>query len=104
MIVLPTDQSNYDNGLECPKCGGNNLHHEEVTMYSRLEDDTSTTVTSVEVDGDVNVTQMKSQGCGNPSTRRHGLRVRFSCEMCGEVQDLCIAQHKGTTFMYWDGK
>ena len=104
MIVLPKDQSDYDNGLECPKCGGPNLHHGDVTVFSRHEDEKSTTITTVESCGDVLVTQMKSLDCGNPSSRRDGLRIAFGCENCGEVQDLCIAQHKGTTFMHWDGK
>ena len=104
MIILPYDQSDYDYGLACPKCGGPNLHHGDVTVYSRVEDETNTTVTTVEGSGDVLVSQLKSVNCGNPSGRRHGLRISFSCESCGEVQDLCIAQHKGTTFMHWDGK
>ena len=104
MIKLPTDQSHYDDGLECPRCGGQNLHHGDITVYSRYEDNTRTTVTTVEDSGDVLVSQMQSANCGNPSLRRDGLRIAFTCELCDEVQDLCIAQHKGTTFMHWDGK
>ena len=104
MIILPYDQSYYDYGLACPKCGGPNLHHGDVTVYSRVEDETNTTVTTVEGNGDVLVSQSKSGKCGNPSLRRDGLRIGFSCEGCGELQDLCIVQHKGTTFMHWDGE
>lgn len=104
MIVLPKDQSDYDNGLECPKCGGPNLHHGDVTVFSRFEDDAATTVTTVEGNGDVLVSQMVSTKCANPSLRRDGLRITFDCELCGEIQELCIVQHKGTTFMYWDGE
>lgn len=104
MIKLPTDQNSYDHILECPRCGEGYLHHGDVTVYSRNEDDDTLMVATAEVGGDVIATQLKSKGSDNPSVRRHGLRIAFSCEHCGEIQDLCIAQHKGATFMHWDGE
>lgn len=103
MIILPYDQSDYDYGLACPKCGCNNLHHGHVTVFTRTEDADKTNVATVKGNS-VTVDSVKSSATKNPSSRRHGLRIAFYCENCEEIQDLCIAQHKGTTFMHWDGK
>jgi len=36
---------------------------------------------------------------GNPSDRRHGLRIFFWCEHCTDEIELALDQHKGTTFL-----
>lgn len=42
---------------------------------------------------------------GNPSQRREGIKIRFSCECCnGEIHTLNIVQHKGMTLMFWSAK
>ena len=92
-----------DSELLCPRCGGSHLHQGEVVVYSRDEDAAQVRrtvvtplVTKVTID----------PGRGNPSSRRDGLTISFSCEGCGGDGDgrellLTIAQHKGETEMAW---
>lgn len=35
----------------------------------------------------------------NPSSRRHGVTVRFGCEHCRGLSQLSIAQHKGSSII-----
>jgi hypothetical protein len=89
--------------LVCPGCGDScELHQEGVIVYDR-EADGGTTRRS-EVDGgaltsiDIPSADLRD---ANPSRHRQGLTINFKCEFCpGEFQ-LCIAQHKGTTLVYW---
>ena len=96
-------QAWYENSLQCPLCEGGNLHHTKVTVFNRVPDDGRVRVSVV---GDlVVVKETDSLGSGNPSGRRDGLRISFWCETCDEgtkIPDLCIVQHKGTTYIYWD--
>ena len=39
---------------------------------------------------------------GNPSDRRDGMTIAFSCEGCGGGINLKIVQHKGTTYCTFD--
>ena len=91
---------NFDhtNGeLICPKCKGNHLHHEEVTVYERHDEDSSTgSITSSELGKLFNVPMDK-----NPSKRRNGLTIRFRCEFCSADPELAIIQHKGCTYIHW---
>ena len=34
---------------------------------------------------------------GNPSRRRHGLKIYFWCEGCSSKSELSVSQHKGVT-------
>ena len=86
--------------LQCPNCGEENLHHGRVTIYDRGEDDEWTTKTTV--DNGVTVRRVRSLGSGgkgNPSSRRHGLIIRFSCEHCDARPELRLSQHKGNSFL-----
>jgi len=84
----------YGAELLCPACGGNNLHHERVEIFERGEDQAYGVHVSV-VDGKAEVdTNIKA----NPSARRHGLSIHFSCEHCPAVSVLHVLQHKGTTY------
>jgi hypothetical protein len=87
-----------DNVLLCPKCGRDNLHHGRVSVYQCSEAQAwvqrtiiDETVSSNAVIGDTS----------NPSPRRHGLTIAFSCEQCGDIGELTIAQHKGQTLINW---
>ena len=40
----------------------------------------------------------------NPSARREGILIHFSCEACHERPVLEIDQHKGPTFARWRAK
>lgn len=81
--------------LLCASCGGCNIHHERVDVFEREEDafdglHTSVSRTGTKIDRDMR---------GNPSRRRHGLTVYFSCEECGFTTRLVIFQHKGATII-----
>ena len=101
MIVLPKEQFATE-GLACPSCGCNNLHHGKVTIFSRAEDDAEVTVVTAS-GSNVSMRNVANASTENPSRRRHGLRIQFWCEICNDnVFELCIAQHKGTTYLHWE--
>ena len=94
-----------ENGkLYCPRCGGDWLHHDKVEVFEREED--AETGLHVVVDGAVSLdTDLE----GNPSSRRHGLKVHVWCETCPANSVLTISQHKGSTLIdleeiggYWE--
>lgn len=78
--------------LECPACKGNYLHHHRVEIFDRREDQPDglhvVVTTDVRVDTDIT---------GNPSKRRHALKVFFECEQCDAKPVLIVSQHKGQT-------
>lgn len=114
-------------GLCCPACndgqltpsaGNGNLHQAGVHIFRRREDEKKGTVVYVghekvltEFSGDVKT--------NNPSFRRQGMLIEFSCELCHFDKDnfdegldvdidaakdpfyLSIFQHKGTTYLGW---
>ena len=85
--------ANYGSELRCPSCGSNYLHHEKVEIFDRGEDEEKGLHVSVEnrvVKTDIDIS-------GNPSSRRHGVKVYFSCENCEAQPVLSISQHKGNT-------
>ncbi|WP_289145070.1 hypothetical protein [uncultured Sphingobium sp.] len=85
--------------LLCPRCGADNLHHGETVFFDRKED--AEEVTRITVDGaDVKVQHGVSNE-GNPSLRREGMTIRFSCEQCIGPIWLTFAQHKGSTEIGW---
>lgn len=101
MTRLPTNDNDFEDVLRCPCCDGNYLHHGKVEVFDRHEDATATT--HVVVNGGITkVGSRPSKELNNPSGRRHGLRITHWCEFCSNSVDLCIAQHKGVTFIYWD--
>ena len=81
--------------LECPACGGNYLHHERVEVFEREEDQTKGTHVSITNSSVVEDNDLQ----GNPSSRRHGLSIHFTCEHCPAKPVLTIAQHKGNTWV-----
>jgi hypothetical protein len=86
--------------LACPSCGGGNLHHSTITVFSRREDEAEVLQTKVcGVRGTVTVT--RDAGADNPSRRRDGIAIGFYCETCRVAPELTIAQHKGSTFINW---
>ena len=86
--------------LICPNCSGENLHQERVTAYFRHEDSDVGMV--AEVDRDT-VRADANGDCltGNPSSRRDGMVISFSCESCNVMPSLAIIQHKGVTNFEW---
>jgi hypothetical protein len=89
--------------FRCPRCGGEYLHHTGAVFFERGED--AETLVKIEVDGaNTSTSVAPSAGSGNPSSRRHGMYVRFACEQCttpGDILQLNIAQHKGATEVSW---
>lgn len=88
------------NNLVCPNCGGQNLHQEVVAVFEREEDAARTVVTAVTRDS-AETGLEDSETCENPSSRRHGVAIRFSCETCPDLPELTLAQHKGWTIVEW---
>jgi hypothetical protein len=90
--------------LVCPRCGENYLHQEGTSIFHREEDSYWTTVITQEGDK-VTATPFPNSDTCNPSTRRHGLIIKFRCEHCeNEPLQLAISQHKGVTLVEWVGE
>ena len=92
--------------LVCPTCGEHNtLHHEEITVYAREDDDDVVQVVEVNpFNGDTKTVTANNGQTNNPSPRRNALSLTLSCETCpvGEkVHTLHISQHKGATLLWW---
>jgi predicted RNA-binding Zn-ribbon protein involved in translation (DUF1610 family) len=86
--------------LICPRCGSDTLHHERVTSFDRAEDASQVVKTAVFA-GNVSVDPAASN-TGNPSSRRDGIVIDFTCEQCGNAPlQLTIGQHKGSTEIGW---
>lgn len=88
--------------LLCPRCGGDYLHHGQVEVFARTED----AAVGLHTTAGAGDTRVDRDLGGNPSARRHGVTIAFSCELCDEaaqgVLRLTIAQHKGQTFLAWE--
>ena len=78
--------------LICPACGSRNVHHTKVEIFDRKEDmdGLHVTVQGVSVKVDTDFTD-------NPSLRRGGLVIHFTCEECTGDFECNILQHKGQT-------
>lgn len=106
--MKPTDL--YFDGdmiLSCPRCGEQNLHSRDVTIWDRGEDATrGLQVVFDEAEQNVSVGTNLTD---NPSFRRHAVSIDFACEgCCNEVFEdksrymrLNIVQHKGSTYLSW---
>ena len=99
---------------ECPHCGGNNLHHADVSVFNpdgygdEWNEKTQSTdrkaytrVTHVMSDNTITSARVHAEATNNPSRDRNGLLVEFWCEGCEEKPMLAIVQHKGVTFIGW---
>jgi hypothetical protein len=84
------------NLIECPYCGDEHLHHENVEIFDRTED------AEVGRHVIVNASGAHLSMEGNPSNRRSGVKIRFSCEGCDKKPELFLVQHKGETMLYWN--
>jgi hypothetical protein len=86
--------------LQCPGCGGVHLHQVRTMVFEREEDAVWTIVSDVTRSG-TNVATVPSDLSGNPSDRRQGLAIKFTCEECPAQPELTFQQHKGTTYVAW---
>jgi len=85
------------NTLLCPSCGGINLYHEKIEVFSREEDSLKGLHTTIENTFPNVNTDLRE----NPSSRRDGMLIHFHCENCGDESTLSLSQHKGSTFIDW---
>lgn len=87
-------------GLECPSCGGEYLHHKQVWVYERDAEDGPGTVVLVKGSADVRVERRPADELPG---RRDSLMVQFFCENCDAEPTMMVEQHKGQTLLHWHG-
>jgi len=80
--------------IPCPVCNDEYLHHQEINVYERDEDELNGLHTKI----NNKVVTTDNNMSGNPSLRRDGLSISFLCEGCQKISILDISQHKGNTF------
>ena len=86
--------------LQCPHCEHDHIHQVETQLYCRDDSEDAVLVLVNMYDG--MISQAKAPPGSNPSTRRHGMRLIFSCEGCDEYPQLVMHQHKGDTVLEWE--
>ena len=96
--------------LHCPECDSIYLHQRTIGIYNCDEDAS----TGVHLDVQSKSFTMDTNLTGNPSPRRQGLSISFYCENCDDINPsngidhpghiLNIFQHKGETYIGWEGK
>jgi hypothetical protein len=101
--MIPTFDPSQTDGdaavLLCPHpgCQDTYLHHGPVYVFERTQGyEDGPTVTTIVKGPDTTVSH---DGPRNPSFRRNGLIVHFTCEICGGDAVLSIHQHKGCTYV-----
>lgn len=98
MLELPHAPSAWaDVFLVCPCCKGGKLHHGLVDVFVRQDEDEEY---GLHVRAHRQV-EINTSMAGNPSRRRDGLVVRFSCENCTATPRMALIQHKGATYLHW---
>jgi len=91
--------------LHCPFCGFSYLHHGGVEVFNReFEDSEKGSHTYVSGNGGITYSHLGPMVPGNPSPRRDGVLIRFTCEACDDPLVLAIYQHKGQTYVEWKGR
>lgn len=105
LIKFKTGSGNGRADMVCPRCGSDYLHHQSVTLFDRSEDAQFVSETTVSC-GEAKMKIVNSSASRNPSARRQGLEIVFTCEECeeGQTLSLFISQHKGQTEMFWEYK
>ena len=94
-MKLEEFKNGFSEPLECPHCGCEYLHHVKIEVFNRQEDE----IKGLHVCVDRAGLTMDTELLGNPSPRRDGLRIHFSCEQCHSHPQLEIFQPKGCTFV-----
>lgn len=97
-VALSTTDVVGHQTLLCPGCGNGFLHQQHVEVFDRHEDADVGMHATVEM----GVTTVDVDQTENPSPRRDGIRIGFSCESCETTPSLVIIQHKGNTFVAWE--
>jgi len=81
--------------IECQHCGHSYIRHYRVDVYEREDDSPGGRHILITQP----YTTCNEDMTGNPSWRRHGLRIHLECEACGKTSKIAIHQHKGQTFL-----
>lgn len=94
-IIIEKDYGIKGNDLLlCTSCGGGCLHQKKVEVFDCDEGN------EIGIHAIVNEKSIKTdRNCkGTPGTNgRSGVIIMFECEMCSNVTELIIKQHKGET-------
>ncbi len=81
--------------LACPNCGDEYLHHHSIEVYHRdKEGSDSGLMTEISAGATTVTTNMD----GNPSKRRDGIIINFSCETCDYKSKIVIVEKEGQAF------
>jgi hypothetical protein len=83
--------------LKCPSCDWSNLHHVGIEIFEREED----AIVGVHVQVEDKAVRIDDDLTGNPSARRDGMLIRFTCETCDATPILQMSQHKGSKYVEW---
>jgi uncharacterized protein YbaR (Trm112 family) len=106
MISLPTNKRTQrvevvdGELLACPSCKDSYLHHANVHIWQRNEDQKEGTFIVSTRDETITSNNYPMDDC--PSSRRSAVAIQFWCESCRNINQLNICQHKGQTFMEWE--
>eukprot|EP01083_Nonionella_stella_P148713 471258_1 len=95
MSVTISQTFGNSKALNCPKCDSVHLHQRTVTVFIRDKEDGDGTKTTVKEDG---VLTERVSSTEIPK-RRDCLKIAFHCEDCGDIGNLMIIQHKGSTYL-----
>ncbi len=88
-----------ENTLLCPACNFHYLHHCEIEIFEREEDEEKGLhITVKNRQANIQCDNLKD----NPSSRRDGLIIKFWCEGCNNKSILKLSQHKGQTILEWE--
>lgn len=89
------------NQLQCAGCGFEYTHCESIEIFHQVDDTSKKNGVHITVKGLAEL-KIDRDISRNPSARRDGVRMTFSCENCDVLSVLTIAQHKGNTFVEYD--
>lgn len=87
--------------LVCPFCASEFVHHREVGVYTRREEDGPITRTNVEENGNLYVQQLGKDD-KDPTERRNAIVIQFECELCEKKFQLEIRQNRGRTIALYN--
>lgn len=85
-----------NDNVSCAHCGEDYIHQNGLIWFQRGEDDGKGDAYYVEW-GRAGKLTFDNAFSANPSRRRHGMLVTFSCELCGGSTSVVFSQHKGIT-------
>ena len=85
--------------LNCPYCNDGYLHQYAVEVFVRKCEDSNVGLKITTV-GE-SFSKSTDVQTGNPSNRRDGIVIKFTCEGCEELPELLIIQDRGNTQIKW---